>query len=56
MPKRNLDLTSTDACRDLARAVFFSYRTRARSFLYNVRWPLQFRKIDELAERAMKER
>ena len=31
MPKRNLDLTSTDACRDLARAVFFSYRTRARS-------------------------
>lgn len=27
-----------------------------RPFLYNVRWPWQFRKIDELAEKAMKDR
>jgi NAD+ synthase (glutamine-hydrolysing) len=27
-----------------------------RPFLYNVRWPWQFRKIDELVEKAMKER
>ena len=27
-----------------------------RPFLYNVRWPWQFRKIDELVEKAMEER